>query len=178
MHKNFYYPRKGDEMTKQEIDVFHRQLHFIKEVKENEEPKKNKIVLHDITQLCPRSGFPDFADFNIVYESNKIIDKEELWKYLQRYRYTYISHEAITGEICKFIKELTDSKYVKVVGKFYPRGNLGTYVVCEINENDESKILEEFNREEIERVSQELKKKFKEASTKKKSSPRKKSSNH
>lgn len=154
---NYFYPRSKEECTEKEREIFYDEV----EIRDANEIEKNTTIsmyLEGITALCPRSGYPDFADFSIrITKPKKMIRDYDLWKILQRFRYVYISHEAITGTICNIVKNITEAETVTVVGIFSPRGNLFTRVVCTLSDtSQEEKILSTFNESEIIRTSRKI----------------------
>lgn len=165
MIDNFFYPKKESEMKEEERDVFVSEVN----VREANEIEKNTSLIYylkNVTALCPRSGYPDFAEFEVRIDNPQyFISEYDLWKLVQRYRYVYISHEKITGEITKLIHNITKAKSVTVIGIFSPRGNLYTRVIARVSENnqstdniDDENLLKEFNESEIEFTAKKLKK--------------------
>jgi 7-cyano-7-deazaguanine reductase len=108
-------------------------------------PNKNQdyiieISTPELTCLCPRSGFPDFAKITIYYiPKNYIVELKSLKLYLNKYRNTYISHEAIINQIFKDLQAILKPKYLKVIGDFNPRGNLKTIITVSTDKKDYKK---------------------------------------
>lgn len=154
---DYFYPRSKEKCTEKEREIFYDEIQ-IRDANEIEKNETLSLYLEGITALCPRSGYPDFADFLIrVTKPKKIGSEYEFWKLFQRFRYVHISHEAITGLICKIVKEITEAETVTVVGIFSPRGNLFTRVVCTLSDvSEEERILQQFNKSEITNTSRRL----------------------
>lgn len=88
-----------------------------------------KISLPEFTCLCPRSGYPDFATINIEYIPDKlIVELKTLKLYINSFRNRYISHEDSINEIYEVLESRLKPKKLRVVGDFYPRGNVHTII--------------------------------------------------
>ena len=84
-----------------------------------------KIETSEFTSLCPITGQPDFATIYIEYTPNKwCVESKALELYLLTYRNRGHFHEAIVNDICNDLAELLNPTYLKVVGKFTPRGGI------------------------------------------------------
>ncbi|MCE5194798.1 MAG: preQ(1) synthase [Nitrospiraceae bacterium] len=90
------------------------------------------INFPEFTCLCPRSGYPDFANIKIIYIPNKkILELKALKLYLNSYRDTHISHEEVTNKIYSEIENRLNPRFLEVIGDFNPRGNVKTVIrVC------------------------------------------------
>jgi len=87
------------------------------------------IAFPEFTCVCPRSGYPDFAEIRIHYIPNKrIVELKSLKLYLNKYRDRPISHEEVTNRIYEDLEAGLKPRYLKVVGDFNPRGNVKTVV--------------------------------------------------
>ncbi len=90
------------------------------------------ISFPEFTCLCPRSGYPDFAEIKIEYIPDKfIVELKSLKLYLNSFRDTYISHEEATNIIFAELKKKLAPRSLKVVGDFFPRGNVHTVITVE-----------------------------------------------
>lgn len=101
------------------------------EVWENKNQKnyKIKILLPELTTLCPRSGYPDFAKVEIEYVPNEfVIELKAIKLYINSFMNRYISHEDVINEIYDVLCSKLKPKYIKVVGDFNPRGNVHTVI--------------------------------------------------
>lgn len=111
-----------------------------KEIKESklevwENPNKEKdyqieITFPEFTCLCPRSGYPDFAQIMINYIPDKsIIELKSLKLYLNKYRTEYISHEEVVNKIYRDLVSVLKPKFLEVIGDFNIRGGIKTKIV-------------------------------------------------
>ncbi len=102
------------------------------EVWENPSPDKNywvEISFPEFTCLCPRSGYPDFAEIKIRYIPDKyIVELRSLKHYLNSYRDKYMTHEEATNKIYNDLKKLLNPRYLEVIGNFNIRGGIKTVV--------------------------------------------------
>lgn len=88
-----------------------------------------EISYPEFTCLCPRSGYPDFATINITYvPSRKIVELRSLKLYLNAFRDTSISHEAVTNRVFDDLKKGLKPRSLEVVGDFNVRGNVKTVI--------------------------------------------------
>jgi 7-cyano-7-deazaguanine reductase len=105
------------------------------EIWENPHPERDyeiDISFPEFTCLCPRSGYPDYANIKIKYvPDKKIVELKSLKLYLNSYRNLYISHEESTNRIFDELKKKLKPRFLEVVGHFNPRGNVKTVIrVC------------------------------------------------
>jgi len=88
-----------------------------------------EISFSEFTCLCPRSGYPDFANIMIHYIPDKyIIELKSLKLYLNQFREQHISHESATNRIFSDLKKLLKPRHLEVTGDFNPRGNVKTVI--------------------------------------------------
>jgi len=102
------------------------------EVWDNPNPDRDytiEISYPEFTCLCPRSGYPDFAEIKITYVPNKkIVELKALKLWLNSFRDTSISHEAVTNRIFDVLKKDLKPRRLEVVGDFNVRGNVKTVI--------------------------------------------------
>ena len=102
------------------------------EIWDNPNPERDyeiKINLPEVTCLCPRSGYPDFATIIITYvPSGKIVELKSLKLYMNSFRNSYISHEELTNKVYGEIEKKLKPRFLEVVGDFNPRGNVKTVI--------------------------------------------------
>jgi len=102
------------------------------EIWENPHPERDyeiDISFPEFTCLCPRSGYPDYANIKIKYvPDEKIVELKSLKLYLNSYRNLYISHEESTNKIFDELKKKLKPRLLEVVGDFNPRGNVKTVI--------------------------------------------------
>ncbi|MEK7238332.1 MAG: preQ(1) synthase [Nitrospirota bacterium] len=88
-----------------------------------------EINFPEFTCLCPRSGYPDFAEIKINYIPDKhIVELKSLKLYLNKFRNQPLSHEAATNKIFDDLKKLLKPRQLEVIGDFNPRGNVKTII--------------------------------------------------
>jgi 7-cyano-7-deazaguanine reductase len=87
------------------------------------------ISFPEFTCLCPRSGYPDFAEIKIIYAPDKkIVELKSLKLYLNSFRDIHISHEEITNKIFSELEKKLKPRFLEVTGDFNPRGNVKTII--------------------------------------------------
>ena len=88
-----------------------------------------KISIAEFTCVCPRTGHPDFAIIEINYIPDAlIVELKSLKLYLQGFRNMGIFHESVTNKIIDDFRLACKPRKVDVVGRFNPRGGIGTIV--------------------------------------------------
>ena len=96
---------------------------------------KITIELPEFTCLCPRSGYPDFAKIILEYYPNDwIVELKAIKLYINSFRNRKIGHEDSLNEIYSKLKEKLKPKKIKLVGDFYPRGNVRTIITIDSEE--------------------------------------------
>ena len=94
------------------------------------------IELPEFMCMCPRSGYPDFANIKLAYIPNeKVIELKALKLYINSFRDKYVSRENSANEIYGILEAKLKPKYMKVIADYNPRGNVHTVI-----EIDSSKI--------------------------------------
>ncbi len=92
----------------------------------------------EFTCLCPMTGQPDFADFQIDYIPDKLcVELKSLKLYLWSFRSEGAFHEAVTNRILDDLVEAIAPRWIRVVGDFFVRGGIGTMVAAEHGEQPE-----------------------------------------
>jgi len=88
-----------------------------------------KVTLPEFMALCPRSGYPDFAEIYIEYTPDKyVVELKALKLYINSFMIRSISHENSANEIYDVISEKIKPKYMKLIANFNPRGNVHTVI--------------------------------------------------
>jgi 7-cyano-7-deazaguanine reductase len=83
------------------------------------------LVCQEFTAICPITGQPDFATFEIVYTPRvKMVESKSLKLYLFSFRNHGIFHEEVTNRIFNDLWNLMDPKFMRVIGNFSPRGGI------------------------------------------------------
>lgn len=86
----------------------------------------------EFTCLCPMTGQPDFARFEIRYVPDRLcVELKSLKLYLWSFRNEGAFHEAVTNRICDDLFKLLAPRRIDVVGDFNVRGGIGTVVHVE-----------------------------------------------
>ncbi len=102
------------------------------EVWDNPSPDRDysvELSYPEFTCLCPRSGYPDFATIKVSYiPDRKIVELRSFKLYLNSYRNSYISHEAVINRIFDDLKKALEPRKMEVVGDFNVRGNVKTVI--------------------------------------------------
>ncbi len=107
-----------------------------------ENPEKERdytisLTIPEFTCLCPRSGFPDFATFQINYiPDQKIVELKSLKLYINTYRNIPISHEAATNKVLDDLVRLLDPRWIEVSADFNVRGNIKSVITATFSRTD------------------------------------------
>ena len=83
------------------------------------------LVCNEFTSICPITGQPDFARFEIVYVPRiKMVESKSLKLYLFSFRNHGAFHEDVTNRIFKDLWELMNPKFMRIIGDFSVRGGI------------------------------------------------------
>ena len=122
----------------------------ILETFENPSKSNDYLITMDIpefTCLCPLTGQPDFAEFEINYiPDKKCVELKSLKLYMASYRDVGAFHEDNTNQILSDLVELTKPRYMSVVGYWKVRGGITTTVTTKYikkNWKDKNNILDD-----------------------------------
>ncbi len=89
-----------------------------------------RMRMPEFTCVCPKTGQPDFAEFNLEYVPNKkCIELKSLKLYMVSYREEGHFHEDVTNRILDDLVNACDPKYMKLTGIFNVRGGIYTDVI-------------------------------------------------
>jgi 7-cyano-7-deazaguanine reductase len=86
-----------------------------------------RVVLStdEFTSLCPVTGQPDFGEITIEYvPRRRIVESKSLKLYLHSFRNLGIFQEEIVNRILRDLKKLLSPRYIRVTGRFKPRGGI------------------------------------------------------
>lgn len=84
-----------------------------------------RFVAPEFTSLCPLTGQPDFAHLVLDYVPDEwLIESKSLKLFLTSFRNHGDFHEACTVSIAKRIEEITQPKWLRLGGYWYPRGGI------------------------------------------------------
>lgn len=100
----------------------------ILETFENQHPNNFYLVpfiCNEFTSLCPKTGQPDFAKFEIIYiPRKKMVESKSLKLYLFSFRNQGEFHEDVTNRIFNDLWSKLDPLYMRVIGDFTVRGGI------------------------------------------------------
>ena len=102
---------------------------------DNEHPDLDytvEINAPEFTSLCPKTGQPDYATIFIEYKPDKLcVESKSLKLYLGSYRMHGEFHEDCVCRMLKDLRTLMSPKYIKITGKFMPRGCIAFRPIAE-----------------------------------------------
>ena len=89
-------------------------------------------TVHEFTSVCPRTGQPDFGAVEIEYVADAAcIELKSLKLYLQGYRNEGVFYEDVVNRILDDCVAACRPKWMKVTGRFRPRGGIRSVVTAE-----------------------------------------------
>jgi len=87
------------------------------------------VSLPEFMCLCPRSGYPDFAEIKLAYvPDGHVVELKALKLYINSFMTRSISHEDSANEIFETIMSAIKPKSLKLTADFNPRGNVHTVI--------------------------------------------------
>lgn len=90
-----------------------------------------RMTIPEFTCLCPKTGQPDFATFELEYVPDRLcVELKSLKFYMGSFRDRGAFHEAITNEIAADLAKLTQPRFLRLTGKFNVRGGIYTTIVA------------------------------------------------
>ena len=102
---------------------------------ENPHPERDYTIRIDVpefTCLCPKTGQPDFATFEIEYIADKAcVELKSLKMYMWSFRDEGTFHEAVTNQILGDLVAACDPRFMRLTGEFNVRGGIYTSVIVE-----------------------------------------------
>lgn len=115
----------------------------ILETFDNLHPEHNYLVsleCNEFTCLCPITGQPDFASFEINYVPRiKMVESKSLKLYLFSFRNQGEFHEEVTNRIFNDLWKLMNPKFMRVIGNFSARGGIAIKPMVQKFANDAEK---------------------------------------
>jgi len=91
-----------------------------------------RIVFPEFTCVCPKTGYPDFAQITLCYLPDRLCLELKSWKlYLNAFRMVGTFHETVTSHLFETLKSTLSPRWMVVIGGFFPRGNVTTTVLFE-----------------------------------------------
>jgi len=101
----------------------------------NPQPGRDYIIQFDcpeFTCLCPLTGQPDFAHFELEYIPDvSCLETKSLKLYLWSYRNEGAFHEAVTNQILDDLVAACQPRWMKVTGRFFVRGGITPTIIVE-----------------------------------------------
>ncbi len=83
------------------------------------------FMCNEFTSICPVTGQPDFAKFEIMYiPKDKCIESKSLKLYLGSFRNHGEFHEDVTNRIMEDIISIINPKFIRIFGDFNVRGGI------------------------------------------------------
>ncbi len=93
------------------------------------------IEAPEFTSLCPITGQPDFATIIIDYRPYRLcVESKSLKLYLMGFRQHGEFHESCVNRIANDLVTLLQPKWLKVEGRFTPRGGISFQPTAEWGE--------------------------------------------
>ena len=91
-----------------------------------------RMTLPEFTCLCPKTGQPDFATFELEYVPDELcVELKALKLYMWSFRDRGAFHEAVTNQIADDLATACAPRFLRLAGKFNVRGGIYTTVVVE-----------------------------------------------
>jgi 7-cyano-7-deazaguanine reductase len=106
----------------------------------NPSPDRDYEIAFDIpefTCLCPMTGQPDFARFQIRYTPDELcVELKSLKLYMWSYRDEGAFHEAVTNKIRDDLVNALKPRHLFIEGDFNVRGGIRTFVRVEYSKSN------------------------------------------
>jgi 7-cyano-7-deazaguanine reductase len=116
-------------------DITDEEQFALLECFDNPRPERDYSILHtchEFTSVCPKTGQPDFATFDIEYVADRLcLELKALKFYMQAYRNQGIFYEAVTNRILDDLVRACAPRYMKITGRFNLRGGFSSIIVAE-----------------------------------------------
>jgi 7-cyano-7-deazaguanine reductase len=101
----------------------------------NPSPERDYLVhleVPEFTCLCPLTGQPDFAQFEIDYvPDRRNVELKSLKQYMWSFRNEGAFHEAISNRILQELATSLSPRFMRLTARWYVRGGIFTSVVVE-----------------------------------------------
>jgi 7-cyano-7-deazaguanine reductase len=102
---------------------------------ENPAPERDYVIRFDVpefTCLCPLTGQPDFAHFQIeIVVDRYCVETKSLKQYFWSYRNEGAFHEKVTNAILSDLVKAISPRFARIHADWYVRGGIRTYVTVE-----------------------------------------------
>ena len=110
------------------------------DVFDNPHPERDytiRIEVPEFTCLCPKTGQPDFATFEIEYIADQLcVELKSLKMYMWSFRDEGTFHEAVTNQILGDLVAACNPRFMRLTGIFNVRGGIYTSVIVEHRQAD------------------------------------------
>src|SRR5688500_19673270 len=91
-----------------------------------------RMELPEFTCLCPKTGQPDFATFELECVPDEMcVELKSLKLYVWSFRDRGTFHEAVTNEIADLLAKSLEPRFLRLTAHFNVRGGIYTSVVAE-----------------------------------------------
>lgn len=91
-----------------------------------------RMELPEFTCLCPKTGQPDFAEFQLEYVPDALcVELKALKLYMWSFRDEGHFHEDVTNRILDDLVNAIQPKFMRLTGRFNVRGGIWTNVIAE-----------------------------------------------
>ncbi len=91
-----------------------------------------RMTIPEFTCLCPKTGQPDFATFELEYVPEaRCVELKALKLYMWSFRDEGHFHEDVTNRICDDLVATLAPRFLRLTGRFNVRGGVYTTVVAE-----------------------------------------------
>ena len=101
----------------------------------NPSPDRDYVIRFDVpefTCICPLTGQPDFAHFQIEIVADRYcVETKSLKQYFWSYRNEGAFHEKVTNAILSDIVKAIAPRFARIHADWYVRGGIRTYVTVE-----------------------------------------------
>ncbi len=105
------------------------------QVFDNPAPERDYVIRFDVpefTCLCPLTGQPDFAHFDIRIVADRwCVETKSLKQYFWAFRNEGAFHEKVTNTILSDLVAAIDPRFVRIHADWYVRGGIRTFVTAE-----------------------------------------------
>jgi 7-cyano-7-deazaguanine reductase len=101
----------------------------------NPAPERDYVIRFDVpefTCLCPLTGQPDFAHFQIEIVADKLcVETKSLKQYFWSFRNEGAFHEKVTNQIVSDLCAAISPRFVRLHADWYVRGGIRCFVTAE-----------------------------------------------
>ncbi len=105
---------------------------------DNPHPQRDYVIKHvapEFTSVCPKTRQPDFGTIEVEYVADKLcIELKSLKFYFQGYRDVGVFYEDVINRILDDLAAACKPRWMKVTGKFTPRGGIHSIISAEYKE--------------------------------------------